>query len=128
METANISSMWKDMYVYDDLIDSKGNTLAYANRNGKYPNIRYSSQNSVASTFWKISAAQVYLRNISVAYSLPKEWIKGLGMSSVRINATCQNAFNFYNALPHNTWDNFAGSYGSYPITRTVTMGVNVSF
>lgn len=128
METTNISNMWKDMYVYNDVQNSNGDVLAYANRNGKYPNIRYSSQNSVASTFWRVPATQIYLRNISIAYSLPKRWIKQAGMSSVRINATCQNAFSFYNALPHDVWDNFAGSYGSYPITRKITMGVNVSF
>lgn len=128
METTNISAMWKDMYVYNDVKDSKGNYLAYANRTGKYPNIRYSSVNSVASTFWRIPATQIYLRNITLAYSLPKRWIKSLGMSSVRLNMTCQNALSFYNPLPGDVWDSFAGSYGSYPIVRKITMGVNVSF
>lgn len=128
METTNISTMWKDMYVYNDVLDSKGDYLAYANREGKYPNIRYSSQNSAVSTFWRIPATQIYLRNISVAYNFPRNLVKMVGMSSLRINATCQNAFSFYNALPHDVWDNFAGSYGSYPITRKITMGITASF
>lgn len=128
METKNISSMWKDMYVYNDVVDSKNNVLAFANRDGKYPNIRYSDINKISSTFWKVPATQIYLRNISIAYTLMSKWVKKFGISTIRINATCQNALSLYNPLPDNAWDNFAGSYGSYPLTRKITMGVNVSF
>lgn len=128
MEKKNVSALWNDMFVYEDFKDADGNILAYANPNGKYPNIAFASQNKVNSTFWRMSAAEILLRNITVAYSLPKEWIKPLGMSSVRLNLTCQNAFSFYNAIPEGVWDNFAGSYGKYPTVRKITMGVNVAF
>ena len=75
-----------------------------------------------------MSAAEIMLRNISIAYTLPKRWVKAIGLGSVRFNMTCQNAFSFYNAIPDKAWDNFAGSYGSYPRVRTITMGVKVSF
>lgn len=128
METTNISTMWTDMFVYNDVEDSKGNKLAFENRDGKYPNIRYSKQNSIVSTFWRVPATEIYLRNISLAYSVPKKWLTNTGISGIRINATCQNALSFYNSLPNKVWDNAAGSYGSYPIVRKVTMGLNVSF
>lgn len=128
METDNVSVMWKDMFVYEDKVDMNGNVIAHANPDGKYPNIRYSDQNSLVSTFWRMPATQIYLRNISFAYSFPKTWLKKTGVSSIRINATCQNALSLYNPLPRKVWDNAAGSYGSYPILRKVSMGLNVSF
>lgn len=127
METKNISAMWKDMFIYDDVYDVQGNLLALANRNGSMPNLRY-KENSNNSTFWRMSAAKIMLRNISIAYSLPKSWIRPFGISNARLNLTCQNAFSFYNPIPEGVWDNFAGSYGKYPVTRKITMGVKVSF
>lgn len=128
IETSNISAMWKDMFVYSNVYDAQGNVIAFANTDGRYPNIRYYSYNSLPSTFWRISAAEILLRNITFAWSLPKNWIKRFGVSSVRLNITCQNAFSFYNPLPKDSWDAFAGSYGNYPTVRKITMGVKISF
>lgn len=127
METTNISAMWKDMFVYNDVTDSKGNILAYQNRNGRWPNIRY-TQNSQNSTFWRVKALDIILRNVSMSYTVPKEWIRHFGVSNIRLNLTCQNALSFYNNIPGGVWSNFAGSYGKYPRTRKITLGVNVSF
>jgi len=128
METTNINAMWDDMFVYQDVYDYEGRQVVYANRDGRWPNIKFKSINSLASTFWRMSAAKIMLRNITIAYTLPKNWVRPLGMSNVRLNLTCQNAFSFYNAIPEGAWDTFAGSYGSYPVTRKVTVGVNVTF
>lgn len=128
MEKRNVSAMWKDMFIYEDILDTNGNVLAAANPNGSMPNLRYDDVNKQASTFWRMSATNVTLRNITLAYAFPKKWTKPLGVSSLRLNLTCQNAFSFYNPIPGHVWDTFAGSYGSYPITRKITMGVKVSF
>ena len=128
LETVNISNMWKDMFVYEDAYDASGNQIVWENRNGKMPNIRHSSINSQASTFWRMSGTQIYLRNLTINYTLPKRWVRYVGLSSVRFNATCQNVLSFYNPIPDKVWDNFAGSYGSYPVVRTVNFGVNVTF
>lgn len=130
MEKQNVSTMWNDMFIYEDVLDAQGNVIAKANRDGRWPNIGYTKGgiNSVASTFWRMSAAEIMLRNITIAYTLPKKWVRSVGLQGVRVNLTCQNAFSFYNAIPGGYWDNFAGNYGSYPVTRKVTMGLKVSF
>lgn len=128
MEYKNLSAMWKDMYVYEDVLDANGNVVAAMNRNAKFPNLRYNDVNSQASTFWKVSAANVRLRNLTVAYSLPKEWLNHIGISSCRLNLTCQNLFSFYNPYENGVWDTWAGTYGNYPNLRKFTLGVNVSF
>lgn len=128
MEYKNLSAIWKDMYVYEDVLDANGNVVAAMNRNAKYPNLRYDDVNSQASTFWKVSAANVRLRNLTVAYTLPKEWLNPIGISSCRLNLTCQNLFSFYNPYDNGVWDTWAGNYGQYPNLRKFTLGVNVSF
>lgn len=127
-EYSNVSTMWKDMFVYEDIYDANNIVTVAQNRNAKYPNIRYSSVNGAPSTFWKVSAATVQLRNMTVAYALPKEWLKIIGISSCRFNLTCQNVFNFLNPYPEGAWASWAGSYGYYPNLRKFTLGVNVSF
>jgi len=128
LEYKNVSAMWKDMYVYEDVLDAGGNVVAPMNRSAKYPNLRYSAINGQASTFWKVSAASVRLRNLTVAYSLPKEWTNRIGISSCRLNLTAQNLLNFYNPYPDGVWSTWGGTYGRYPNLRKVTLGVNVSF
>ena len=128
MEYKNVSAIWKDMYIYEDVLDASGNVTAAMNRNAKYPNLKYSAINGQASTFWKVSAANIRLRNLTVAYSLPKEWMKPLGISSCRLNLTCQNLLSFYNPYDGGVWDTWAGTYGNYPNLRKFTLGVNVSF
>ena len=127
-EYSNVSAMWKDMFVYEDIYDANNIVTVAQNRNAKYPNIRYSSVNGAPSTFWKVTAATVQLRNMTVAYALPKEWLKIIGISSCRFNLTCQNVFNFLNPYPEGAWASWAGSYGYYPNLRKFTLGVNVSF
>ena len=127
-EYSNVSAMWKDMFVYEDIYDANNIVTVAQNRNAKYPNIRYSSVNGAPSTFWKVSAATVQLRNMTVAYALPKEWLKIIGISSCRFNLTCQNVFNFLNPYPEGAWASWAGSYGYYPNLGKYTLGVNVSF
>ena len=127
-EYSNVSAMWKDMFVYEDIYDANNIVTVAQNRNAKYPNIRYSSVNGAPSTFWKVSAGTVQLRNMTVAYALPKEWLKIIGISSCRFNLTCQNVFNFLNPYPEGAWASWAGSYGYYPNLRKFTLGVNVSF
>lgn len=132
METTNVSAMWKDMFIYEDVYDAAGQVIARANRNGRWPNFGFNKGNinSVASTFWRISATKILLRNITLAYTLPKKWAHSIGLSNVRVNATCQNALSLYNSIPGGYWDStgFSGNYGSYPVVRKITVGVNVTF
>ena len=130
LETTNVSKMWEDMFIYEDVLDASGNVIAKANKNGRWPNFGYTEKsiNSQRSTFWRISAARLYLRNITLAYTLPKNIVKKFGMNNVRLNATCQNALNFYNPYPDGVWNDFAGNYGRYPVVRKITFGINVTF
>ena len=129
IEYTNMPSFWNpdNMFVYEDIYDASGNLLMKANRDGNLPNLKYSNVNSVQSSFWRISGTRVRLSRLTLAYSLPKNWLKPIGIESVRLNVTGQNLLSFYNPYPDNYIDPMCG-YGSYPALRKWTVGVNVSF
>jgi TonB-linked SusC/RagA family outer membrane protein len=128
MQYTNLPSFWAgNMFVYKDVLDAQGNVVAYQNRDAKYPNLRFDGVNSVASTFWRVNNANVMLRNLTIAYDLPKTWVNKVGIESCKINITGQNLLDFYNPYP----DKFMSqnsSYSTYPTLRKITMGLNVSF
>jgi len=130
LEYCNMPSFWNpdDMFVYQDIYDGSGNLVMKENRNGNMPNLAYSSVNSTASSFWRVSGTRVTLNRLTLAYTIPASLIKAIGLTSARINITGQNLINFYNPYPDNFMSPMAGSYGSYPNLRKFTVGVNLSF
>lgn len=130
LEYCNMPSFWNpdNMYAYEDVYDGSGNLVVKENRNAYYPNLKYTDVNAVASSFWRVSTARVALNRLTLAYSLPKNWLGGIGITSCRINVTGQNLINFYNPYPDKFTNPMAGSYGSYPNLRKWTVGINLSF
>lgn len=130
LEYCNMPSFWNpdNMYSYQNVYDDAGNLLVKENREAYYPNLKYTSVNAVASTFWRVSNARVALNRMTLAYTLPKSWLGNIGINGCRINITGQNLINFYNPYPDNFMNPMAGSYGSYPNLRKWTVGVNLSF
>jgi len=128
MQYTDLPSFWSgNMFNYQDVLDAQGNVVAPQNLDAKYPNLRFADVNGVASTFWKVNNANVFLRNITLAYTLPKVWVSKVGVESCRINITGQNIMEFYNPYP----DKFMSPnspYSTYPLLRKITLGLNVSF
>ena len=130
IEYYNMPSFWNpdNMFVYSDIYDGQGNLLMEQNREAEYPNLMYSSINSVASSFWRVSAASVRLSRLTLAYTLPSKWFKSVGIKSARVNVTGVNLINFYNPYPDKFMSPMAGTFGNYPNLRKWTIGVNLSF
>lgn len=130
LEYCNMPSFWNpdNMYSYQNVYDDAGNLLVKENREAYYPNLKYTSVNAVASTFWRVSNARVALNRMTLAYTLPKSWLGNIGINGCRINITGQNLINFYNPYPDNFMNPMSGSYGCYPNLRKWTVGVNLSF
>ncbi|MDE5953666.1 MAG: TonB-dependent receptor, partial [Duncaniella sp.] len=130
IEYTNMPSFWNpdNMFVYNDIYDAQNRLLLEANRDAYYPNLAYSSVNSVSSTFWRVSAASLRLTRLTLAYSIPSKFTKMVGINSARFNVTGQNLLNFLNPYPDKFMSPMAGNYGSYPNLRRFTVGVNLSF
>lgn len=129
LEYANMPSFWNtdNMYVYQDVLDAAGNVVVKANRDGMYPNLRYASINSTASTFWRVSGTRIRLNRLTLAYKIPSSITRKVGIESCRLNVTGQNLLSFYNPYPDNFMDPMT-AYGTYPTLRKFTIGVNVTF
>lgn len=129
LEYTSMPSFWTtdNMFVYNDVVDAAGNVVVKANRDAKYPNLRWGSINSATSTFWRVSGTRVRLNRVTLAYRIPSKITKLVGIESCRFNVTGQNLLSFYNPYPDNFIDPMT-SYGSYPTLRKFTIGVNVTF
>jgi TonB-linked SusC/RagA family outer membrane protein len=129
LEFTNMPSFWNpdNMFVYEDIYDGSGNLVMKANRDAKYPNLNYSSVNSTASTFWRVSGTRVRLNRLTLSYAIPSKYMKQIGFQSCRFNITGQNLLSIYNPYPDSFLDPMC-SYGSYPTLRKFTVGVNLTF
>lgn len=103
--------------------------------NGVVPraNARTTGNNNAVSTRWVEDASYFRIRNITVGYNLPKTVVNRARMQSLRVYAGIQNALTLSNYLSYNPEvSGYEGpltggvDYGSYPIARTYTLGINI--
>jgi TonB-linked SusC/RagA family outer membrane protein len=84
-------------------------------------------------SFYK-KMSYVELRNITVGYNLPKQWIKSLGMESLRVDVSMNNVCSFSNFKNVLNFDNALtnqdekGTIVGYPTARSYMLGVNLAF
>ena len=81
------------------------------------------------------SKTYVKLREVAIGYTLPKAWLSGLPVSSVKISAVGRDLFYLYKKAPMNPEFAFsradyaqAFEYAAMPPTRTLGFSLNVKF
>ena len=81
--------------------------------------------NGLFSTFWRENGAFLRVRYIQLGYSCP--WLaKKIRAESIRIYANVQNPFTFTNVELIDPESK--GTYSTYPMFRTYSVGLNVRF
>ncbi|HTJ53548.1 MAG TPA: TonB-dependent receptor [Cyclobacteriaceae bacterium] len=89
--------------------------------------------NQLASTYYVESGSFLRINNFTIGYTLQKDLLKKVGISTMRMFITSQNLFTykkysgFTSELPGDVV-NAGIELSSYPTTRTVAIGVNVGF
>jgi TonB-linked SusC/RagA family outer membrane protein len=103
---------------------------ANPNPNAAYPrlSINQQSNNTQASTFWKVSAAYMRLKNIQVGYTLPSQLLKKMTISSVRFFANGTNLFTTSKMPLGMDPESPETVQNSYPLISTYTFGVEIKF
>ncbi|MDR0863485.1 MAG: TonB-dependent receptor, partial [Candidatus Symbiothrix sp.] len=92
-------------------------------------NYQYNSYNNITSTRWLVNASYLMFKNINVSYALPKQWIQGLELSNVRLNATVENLHLFSARKGLNPQTDFDGEMGDVAsMPRTISLGLKVDF
>ncbi|EHQ24903.1 TonB-dependent receptor [Mucilaginibacter paludis] len=92
--------------------------------------------NGTTSTWHVEDGSYVRIRNIALGYQLPLKWVQKAGIAKLRIYCSLQNPFTFtkftgYNPEVSNRPDNALSSgedYGTYPLSKTTTLGLSVTF
>ena len=84
------------------------------------------------SDYYKYTENAAYLRvkNITLAYSFPKNWVQKAFMKDAKIYLSIENPFTF-SSLPKG-YDPEGNEYNeivwNYPYYRTISLGANITF
>jgi TonB-linked SusC/RagA family outer membrane protein len=93
-----------------------------------YPALAMSSGVSQkANSFFIMDRSFLRLKNIEIGYNLPENILKPVGVQKVRIYANGNNLLT-WDKLPTNTIDPEQDNAIVYPLTKMITVGVNVTF
>lgn len=133
----------KDMYIYDNgnRPGNAGNSNYWKewwtnrfdpveNPQGKWPAmIRNSTEPAATSSFWIQNASYLRVKNMEAGYSLPASLLKKIKLTSLRVYISAQNLFTFSSLIKQldPERDNTTVVNTSYPQTKVVTFGLNVS-
>jgi TonB-linked SusC/RagA family outer membrane protein len=97
--------------------------------NGKVPAF-FSAVTSQYDTNWMYSAAYLRIKNIALGYNLP---VLKKAFKRLRVYASCDNVYLWDSYYPGYspegaTQDNGSADWGSYPLARTLSFGLNATF
>jgi len=95
--------------------------------NATYPRLHYglNANNHQMSTRWLFDRSYLRLKNIEIGYSLPKEWMNKIKLSSARLFVSGTNVFTWDKMM---SWDPESSSEtgSSYPQMRNWNVGLSV--
>ena len=89
------------------------------------------------SSYFLYDASFLRVRNVTVRYNIPTDWAGKAGLKSIGVYASVQNLYTFtkyfgYNPEANNYGNTTAPTYGvdqgSYPMARTLTVGLQAGF
>ncbi|KAF2340338.1 SusC/RagA family TonB-linked outer membrane protein [Flavobacterium tistrianum] len=118
--TSSASNMWSRETFWNDM-------YAADNVNGKYPNLAQTGVLS-PSDFWQISTFRCFVRNLTVAYEIPKQVFANTKVNNISIGITGNNLWDFYNPYPDHYRNMYDNSSVGYPTLRSWSFNFNISF
>ncbi len=122
--TRELLNRWQSETNPGDLNTNRANRKARGN-NGR------------TSTWHVEDGSYLRLQNVSIGYSLPKSILEKINISKLRIYVVGNNLYTWSDYTGYNPEVNLAGGgdqltpgldYGVYPLSKTYSLGVNVSF
>lgn len=117
--------MLDDRWIASDI----SGTTATENPNASYPRLSYggNDNNYRTSTFWLRDGRYLRLKNVDIGYTLPKAWTTKMHLTNVRFYVVGSNLFLL--SKKFDTWDpeSVQPRGENYPITKSVTFGVQVN-
>lgn len=121
-EINNSTMIWSQYSYMNDMFDPTDNP------EGKYPSMAVDNAYGEYSNFWTVSTFRMYVRNMTLSYSLPKDLLKKVNIDRLQINLTGNNLWDFYNPYPKKFRNMYDNGNTAYPTLRTWTLGLNLTF
>ena len=113
--------------VFADVIENSWSVTG--DPNAPYPrfSVETPANNQVRSTYWQKDMSFLRFKNAELGYTLPKTLTKKIGISTLRVYLQGVNLLTFSD---FKLWDpELESSYGNvYPLTRNVSLGLNLNF
>lgn len=102
-----------------------------ANPNATYPRLTIGSEsanNAAKSDFWIQDGSYLRLKNLQLGYTLPERWMSKAHIKDLRIYVSGQNLFTHSHIK--GGWDPETTDGGGriYPVSRVISLGMNIKF
>jgi TonB-linked SusC/RagA family outer membrane protein len=135
-----------DRYVYNfyGRVNARANALnrwrsAASPGDGKTPRVVINAPSSLTSfsSYELFDASYLRIRNVQLRYTMPASFIKNFKLSYASVYIMAQNLYTFTKYFGYNPEANLYGNsvnptygvdQGSYPLNRTITLGININF
>ena len=126
--------MWQSAAFVEhwDFYRPEGDPLG-ANKDAYYPRPQFtqSGKNQYTQTRYLQNAAYMRLKNIQLGYTLPQDIVKYAGMQSARFYVSADNLLTVSQITGIFDPELLGGDWGEgklYPLSRTISFGVNLNF
>lgn len=84
--------------------------------------------NNVRDALLYVKTSYVKVGHINLGYNVPKKFLDKVGISKLRLHASCQNPFVFTDYIGWDPESASQNSYTQYPMLRSFVFGVNMTF
>lgn len=129
-----------DRYLNDDIYNfyhidqyqlpyEQMNMWSEDNRNTKIPKIYTNNHiNNQTHDAYIRKADYLKIRSLQLGYSLPQNLINRISLTNMRVYLNAENPFTFTSWPSYDPEADGGGNHHTYPLTRTISMGLNISF
>ena len=98
----------------------------------EYPRLAadYGGHNYQLSTYWLEDASYLRLKNVEIGYTFKNQFLKGIGVNSVRLYTNGNNLITWCKMRPGQDPEAPVGEANTepYPVTRIFNFGLNINF
>lgn len=95
----------------------------------KYASVKNTDNKSYANTtFWLEDASFIKLKNVTISYTIPRHITR---FADIQLSVSAQDIFTFtkYKGMDPEVYSSYEGlDYGAYPVPRTITFGLKLTF
>lgn len=101
------------------------------NKDAKMPRIAYDKTSpslNYATDYFLQNTSYLRMKNVQFGYTFPKKWMDRLGVQNLRIYYSAENLFTIHNMLVDFDPETKVERGSNYPLSKTHSFGINLTF